>query len=163
MIIRFTKARHADKKHSLTCTRADGSVTWMAESAYFIQHDLVHYAVEMTLGYQHGFYGLVAKGWDIQDFGQVDLATGQKPEIPLEAGQVEFIVGLLQTEMADGQDYEDFCAVLEAACQNRDVPAPPNISNDGLPEVRFRMAELLSTWITLPPGEAIELEFSLGS
>ena len=29
---------------------------------------LTHFAVETTLGYAHGFYGLVADGWDIADF-----------------------------------------------------------------------------------------------
>lgn len=35
----------------------------------FPPHDLTHYTVETTFGYRHGFFGLIAGGWDISDFG----------------------------------------------------------------------------------------------
>src|SRR5207253_2804998 len=55
--------RHPDHTASLSCTRRDGSVTWQRQrgslGAVFPPHDLTHYAVEQTLGFQHGFYGLI--------------------------------------------------------------------------------------------------------
>ena len=37
-----------------------------------VLHDLIHYVVETTLGYREAFFGLLAAGWDIQDFGAID-------------------------------------------------------------------------------------------
>ena len=56
--------RHTDGSASLTLTRTDGSVTWQRQLGQtgnvFPPHDITHYAVETTLGYEHGFFGLVA-------------------------------------------------------------------------------------------------------
>lgn len=72
MLIRFTKAKRADKPDVLTCVRDDGSTTWMHERPGFVLHDLAHYAAEITFGYRLGFFGLVASGWELSnsDFGR---------------------------------------------------------------------------------------------
>lgn len=55
----------------LRCVRAEGSVTWQKQTdrhaAFFALHDLTHFAVETTLGYRRGFFGLIAEGWEIED------------------------------------------------------------------------------------------------
>lgn len=79
MIIRYTKGQ--DKGDSIACFREDGSATW-ARANVGVRHDLIHYVVETTLGLQEAFYGLLAAGWDMHDFGAVDPATGRKIEIP---------------------------------------------------------------------------------
>src|SRR3982751_4823753 len=90
--------RHPDHTASLTCTRRDGSVTWQRQrgslGAVFPPHDLTHYAVEQTLGFQHGFYGLIADGWAIEDFAK----PWPRGPIPPEAQEVELIVGFFDTE-----------------------------------------------------------------
>ena len=66
--IRLTK--RMDGGSVLRCVRADGSVTWQKQdrhAAFFALHDLTHFAVESTLGFRDGFFGLVAQGWDIDD------------------------------------------------------------------------------------------------
>ena len=69
--IKFTKRR--DGSVISRFERADGTATWQRkdgpQARFFAVHDLEHYAVETTLGYQRGFYGLVAEGWDLADFG----------------------------------------------------------------------------------------------
>ena len=81
--------RHADGSASITLTRADGTVTWQRQKGklalVFPPHDLTHYAVETTLGYQHAFYGLVADGWDISDFA----APWPRGPVPGEGREVE--------------------------------------------------------------------------
>jgi hypothetical protein len=36
-------------------------------AAFFALHDLTDFAVESTLGFRCGFYGLAAQGWEIED------------------------------------------------------------------------------------------------
>ena len=50
MVIRLTKGK-GEKPGTLTCVRDDGTTTWQKSSEYFARHDLMHYAVETTLGY----------------------------------------------------------------------------------------------------------------
>jgi len=58
--IQITK--RSDGGGVLRCVRADGSVTWQKQTArhaaFFALHDLTHFAVETTLGYRQGFFGL---------------------------------------------------------------------------------------------------------
>ena len=122
-----------------------------------VQHDMVHYVVETTLGYKDGFYGLLAQGHDIQSFGQVDKRTGKKPVVPVEAIQVECIVELLQTELWDGAPYDDFLDLLKSICLDRSLPAPKSITPEALEAIRREIRRLLRDWQRLPADECIEL------
>lgn len=90
--------RHADGSASLRCSRADGTATWQRQrggyALVFPSHDLTYYAVETTLGYAHGFFGLIADGWDISDFSM----PWSRGPLPPEALEVELIVGLFESE-----------------------------------------------------------------
>ena len=67
LVIRLT--RRPDGAVVFTLRRPDGSSTWQKRTGptaeFFAVHDLTHYAVETTLRYAKGFYGLVAEGWDL--------------------------------------------------------------------------------------------------
>ena len=95
--------KHAGGAASLTCVRADGTSTWQtpkgAQGHFFAQHDLTHYAVETALGCRRGFYGLLADGWNITDFG----APWPRGPMPANALAPELIVGFLDAERASGQ------------------------------------------------------------
>jgi len=156
MLVRFTKGKH--KTYSLTCVRDNGSSTWSTypSSSNFAQHDLVHFAVETTLGYRDAFYGLLAGGRDIPSFGERDQTTGKSPTVPLQAAQTEFIVSLLQAELYDQEINEDFMATLALACGNLDVPV---ITAEQLDQIRRRIKVVLKQWADLPPGEFLEFTF----
>src|ERR1051325_8090044 len=100
LIIRIKKNR--DGTAALSCTRADGSTTWQkqngAHARCFPRHDLTHYAVETVLGFRRGFYGLVAEGWDMSDFG----SPWPRGKLPADAEPAELIVGFLDVERASG-------------------------------------------------------------
>ena len=72
LFIRIKKK--SDGSAALSCLRSDGSVTWQRQDGalgrFFPLHDLTHYAVESELGHSRGFYGLVAGGWNLTDFGK---------------------------------------------------------------------------------------------
>lgn len=61
-------------------------------------HDLTHYAVETALGYRRGFFGLIAEGWDVEG----TTGKGARGPLPVEAGEVERIVGLFDSERGSG-------------------------------------------------------------
>jgi len=156
MNIRFTKGN--DKPNTLTCIRADGSSTWANLGKMPVGHDLTHYAVETTLGLQNSFFGLLAKGYSIQDFA---LPKEQRTiVVPAEAKQTEFVVGLLQAELSDGAPNPEFFAVLDNACRNANLPLPRHRNPRQLDAIRTRIRELLLQWRSVPPGGALELEFT---
>ena len=86
MQIEITK--RPDGAGVLLCTRADGSIAWQKQpvrhGAYFALHDLTHYAVETSLGYRRGFFGLISEGWNMDD----TTGKGSRGPIPPEAAEV---------------------------------------------------------------------------
>jgi hypothetical protein len=150
--VRITK--RPDGAGVLHCTRTDGSVTWQKQrernAPFFALHDLTHFAVETTLGYRRGFFGLVAEGWDIED----TTGKGKRGPLPDEAGEVESIVGFFFTERANGAIWaaQEFNAVSGAARQ---------LTAEELAAVRNRCGELFRQWSAVPAGESIELEYRL--
>jgi hypothetical protein len=154
--------KHADGSAALTCTRADGTVTWQrqqgAQAAFFPRHDLTHFAVETVLGHTRGFYGLVASGWDLTDFG----APWPRGRIPADADPSELIVGFLDTERASGTRWTaaEFNDRAAAYYQEHNLAAPPPVlTDDDLVRVRQRRAELFAQWDAVPDGGTIELSF----
>ena len=164
MLIRFSKAKRADKRDILTCVRDDGSTTWMHERPGFVNHDLAHYAVETNFGYRYGFFGLVRSGWDLhmQSFGR-DPVTKQPLPRPDPSGAplepVEYVVSLLQREYArNGITPDDFHDAMKLYVGEARAAA---IAEDRLAVARTRLRELYAEWERVPPGDALELEFAV--
>ena len=159
LVVRIKK--NVDGRSSLSCTRADGSTTWQsmknAQAAFFPRHDLTHYAVETVLGHRQGFYGLVAAGWDLTDFG----SPWPRGRIPNEAALSEMIVGFLDLERASGEvtRAEDVNNRLRDFCAENDLPAPTPLTDDDLALVRQTRGELFARWESVEPGGALELPY----
>jgi hypothetical protein len=159
LVIRIKK--NADGRSSLSCTRADGTTTWQsmknAQAAFFPRHDLTHYAVETVLRHSHGFYGLVATGWDLSDFG----SPWPRGRIPNEAVLSEMIVGFLDLERASGElvRAEDVNNRLREFCAENGLPAPGPLTEDDLARVRQKRGELFARWESVEPGDALELPY----
>ncbi len=155
LTIRFT--RKPDGSSVLACTRADGTATWQrTHHAFFPLHDLTHYAVETTLGLRYGFYGLLADGWNITDFGERTL-----PGHP-EAFLAEAVVGLLDQERGTGivSDAGGFNRALEAVLAEMDQLHDRPMAQEDLDLIRARFLALAGRWMrTAAPGEALELAF----
>lgn len=145
---------------ALSCTRADGSVTWQrtsaAHAAFFARHDLTHYAVETVLGYGIGFYGLLAAGWEFTDFG----APWPCGPIPADADPAELIVGFFDAERAGDrpwttEQFNEFARSFYGEAHSD----PPVVTADQLSAIRQRMSELFQQWDAINPGETLELSF----
>lgn len=157
--------KNSDGTAALSCTRANGTVTWQrqlgAQGMFFPRHDLTHYAVETVLGLHSAFYGLIADGWDISDFGP----PWPRGRIPEEAGVAELIVGFLDAERASPErwtasDFNDKATIYYH--DHHSSTTPPTLTDDDLLRIRQRRAELFAEWEAVPPGSAIELPFPPG-
>ena len=147
LTVQMTKRK--DGASVLRCVRADGSVTWQKQdrhAAFFALHDLTHFAVESTLGFHDGFFGLIAQGWDIEE------TTGKEARGRLgeEAIVVERIVGLIGQERASGamMTADEFSGF-----------AGRRVEEAELQSVRSLCAELFWQWRELPPGSTLQLSW----
>ena len=163
--LRIRLKRHSDGSASITLTRADGSVTWQRQrgslALVFPSHDLTHYAIEQTLSYPAGFYGLVADGWDVSDFA----FPWPRGPIPAQAREVEMVVGLFDGERRDRAHWDSagFNAQLQqlATCGKfAGSLVPRTMSDDDLERVRAVRTALLARWGATPSGNVLELEFT---
>jgi hypothetical protein len=159
LVIRIKKK--TDGSAALSCRRADGSVTWQRQERqqgrFFPLHDLTHYAVETVLDQLRGFYGLVAGGWDLADFGS------PWPRGPLPGGALaaELIVGFLDRERAVGETWPAAQCNASAATYygQHGLSGACVVTDDDLERVREKRRDLFAQWAALPAGETLELRF----
>lgn len=159
MKIQFKKENH--KPSILTCIRTDDSTTWVKMYPGFEAHDLGHYAVETVLKFENAFYGMVAKGSNIEDF---ELPREKRPTEVLphnlapEALISEHLVNLLMTK-AQNKDNLDIMASLRPILKENNLPFPENLTADKMEEVWTSFNDLQRRWLQLPMGATLELEF----
>ena len=111
-------------------------------------HDLTHYAVETTLAYRRGFFGLIFEGWNVED----TTGKGMRGSLPAEALEVEHMVGLFDRERGTGLLWtvEEFNEI-----------APRPITQADLEQIRATRARLFQEWFGTPTGDKLALEFSV--
>jgi hypothetical protein len=149
-VLRIEIARRADGVGVLRCTRQDGSVTWQKQpkhGGHFALHDLTHYAVETALGYRRGFFGLIAEGWEVED----TTGKGARGPLPMEAVEVEKIVGLFDSERGSGMLWtaEEFSQF-----------APRPLTEAEILSVRALRGALFKQWFAIEPGQELELRLT---
>jgi hypothetical protein len=156
-MIQITK--RLDGAGVLKCIRVDGTSTWQKKnerhSAHFALHDLTHFAVETTLGYRNGFFGLVEQGWDMNDV----TGKGSRGILPAEAPEVESIVGLFDAERASGgmwttDEFNNFASMRLAEGQPARL-----LSTEEISRIKARRSELFQRWSAIPIGQVLELLF----
>ncbi len=164
MLIRLKKTRDGVV---LTCFRdsAAPAVQRTGHGGFFAMHDLIHYAVENTLGMEHAFFGLMAEGWDFESFG--DHTDERYKQMPAEAVVAEHVVAVLSRRYMDrawsdeellSAWSEEVNAEIALVLGRADLPARPIESSDLLTICR-RFDRLLDFWAAVPVGEHLELSF----
>jgi hypothetical protein len=159
-MLRIQITKKPDGGGVLRCIREDGSVTWQTQperhAAFFALHDLTHFAVESALAFEHGFFGLIAQGWEIDD----TTGKGARGSLPAEAGAVEYIVGAVFSEGSGGavtaDEFNEFAAIHATSGGQ---PAPRRLTDQDLERVRRLRTELFRKWRAVAPGETLELSF----
>lgn len=154
MEIKFAKKRD---KHVISCTRADGSCTWMETDEFFVQHDLMHYCVETVLHFKSAFFGMLAGGVSITDF---ELPKNRRPFAYTEETLVaESIVNLLSMERVAGP-VENFAdALAEAHAKLKHATSRPAVDEERLAMIRTKYEQLLQQWRALSVNEGLILHF----
>jgi hypothetical protein len=160
LLIRIKKK--TDGSAALSCIRRDGTTTWQRQDGqlgrFFPLHDLTHYAVETVFGFQRAFYGLLAEGWDISDFGTPE----SRGRIPDEAGLAEMVVGFFDLERMSGEreTANELNERIQSVRADRGLPPTSfRASDEQIARVRELRADLFARWTAVPPGEALELSF----
>jgi len=165
--LRIEIGKRRDGATTFRLVRADGSATWQRHegntAAFFPLHDLEHFAVETVLGHGRGFYGLVAEGWELGDFG----TPWPRGPMPADMDPSESIVGFLDLERATGVELtaDEVNEQLRAKLGERNASAGSgrvHITDEDLAHVRAVVRELHAKWWELPPGETMSLEFDVG-
>lgn len=164
LTLRFKKK--SDGAVAISYVRPDGSATWATGATdtarFFAHHDLGHYAVETTLGLRRAFLGLLADGWDLDDFGSPWPRGKFAPEDIADLMLAEFLAGALDGEPFLGGPLvaAEFNRMVHERCTEREgTPCPRPITDDELAAVRARRSELVALWARLPMGETLELSF----
>ena len=154
--IHFSKK--PDGSSILHCERDDGSATWQRhKTEFFVHHDLTHLAVESTLGLRYGFYGLLACGWNVSDFGSREL-----PEHAIrDAMLAEAIAGLLDQERATGvwALAADFNVALEASLSAMGHEMYCVVTQSELDAIRKRFMELIRRWGRTGIGDQLTWQY----
>lgn len=162
LLIQLTK--RSDGNAVLKCVRDDGTETWQKQegshAAFFPLHDLTHYSVETELSLGSGFYGLIARGWSIDD----TTGKGSRGALPDDALFVENVVGTLDAERASGSRWtaEEFNDSTERFARNGGRVVPRRLTDDEIARIRRRRAQLFAEWDALPAGKTLELRFDVG-
>jgi|GEM_PF-295773 hypothetical protein len=157
MVIQLKKGR--DGPATLACVRSDGTRTWGKEHPFFPVHDITHCVVESVLGFDQAFFGLIATGWEIDDFAK----PGASRRLPFQAIVAEHVVGIFDREralvepMTPDEFNESVVASLPPA--QRDAFTP--LSAEQLAQVRASRQALAARWHALAPGATMEVPFPL--
>jgi hypothetical protein len=153
--------KRADGDVIFRCIRADGSVTWQrhagARGVFFAYHDLTHLAVERTLGLRHGFFGLIASGWDLGD----TEGKGPRGPLPDETIAVENLVGFFDRERGSLSEWtaEEFNAAAQSYASQRGSPVPMSLSDDEVARTRAAIRSLHAEWNATPNGRVFRQSF----
>lgn len=146
----------------LACIR-EGSVALQRtrHGSFFALHDLMHYAVESTLGMRQGFFGLMAAGWDFATFG--DREDPRYRDIPAEALAAEQLVGILFTRISErGLADPELLPLLADEINtawSAALHAEPGagLQPRQLADILHRFEDLSQRWTAVPLGEHLEL------
>ncbi len=144
----------------LTVKRADGTSTWTRLYPGLEIHDLAHYAVESVLGLEFAFYGILAQGYDIDDFEapkDVRSSDLQPKNLRPEALQTEHLVNLLLTELQFGVPLDDFLSQFATILEQSELPPMEQLTTTSLRKIRCCLNELCTCWRATKVDELLEL------
>lgn len=155
MMISLTKKEQG--KAVLTCTRNDGTITWKHTDAFFISHDICHYAVETVLPLHNGFYGMLASGTDITEFDRP--AAQRNTTISAETVFTEHLVNVFMIDQRQG-GIGDICGMIANAFpQSVEEGLLLKLTGQKIDQIRQRYAALLYQWQQVADNSSLNLEY----
>lgn len=162
MLIRIKK----EEVPILEYTRKDGSVTWGKIQPAMVAHDLAHYVVETQLGFTQGFYGLLADGWNIEDF---EKPRSERPQqllpknLPAEAIYTEHLVNMLLVSLQSKGALEFHFTAFQQIVKDHQLAASKSLTFNQFKDLHQKLKELLNAYKIVVPPEHLELKFLVGT
>ncbi len=142
--------------HALTCRRQDGTATWSKlKGAFGPMHDLAHYVVETSPGFERGFYGLLALGHNITSFEQ----DANISWIGKQGLYVECIVMGLQYLFSGEITEATFEQVVNDATRKLGIEPWITFKPFQINLLLSRYEQIVMEWTQLPAGETMILPF----
>jgi hypothetical protein len=149
----------------LACHRKadDAEIQRTGHGGFFGPHDLLHYAVETTLGYTEGFFGLVSSGWSFKNFTRHDDPNYRSP--PSQAIVAENIVAAFFMHLPDASPGDPEVLNILTEEINGDLAAclsagkPPILTADQVAAIYLGFEELRRQWAAVPMDGHLELLF----
>jgi len=160
--MRILLTKFSNTHHALEVVRADGSRDRTeGVSREFLFHDLLHYAVETSLGTQGGFWGALANGKTFDDLndrsGKAMTMMGGSANLALVERVVGMMTGALKEAESPGGD------VLEALRRYHEAlgeELPPWCTEEFAADVRERMRRLQGHWKATPYRSTMEIAWA---
>ena len=145
MKITFTKINHGS--HTVHIKRNDGSeASVILDTPTYFFHDICHYAVEKTLHFADGFWGMLNKGYGFEEL------SGKENQLTVALRYIECIVGPVQS-VAQGYMPADFFPTAIAYLE------PEFDAIVILQECLLHIKQLQQSWQKLAYGETLILDF----
>jgi hypothetical protein len=152
MIVRITKKA---ERNLLACIRSDKSYTITNAGPGLPHHDIAHYVVESQLELKNGFFGLIAKGYTIDQLSDPEIIRKLGPESWL----AEILTRALQSLHSRACTVDQFLPLVQAEVETRRDLEMPVLNEEIILIMLRRYQELLLEWSEIKDGNALEMEF----
>jgi len=161
MALTLRYKKKGDGSAAFTAIRGDGSSTTAqlgAAGGFGPVHDMAHYVVEDQFRIRKGFLGLLANGWNIEDFTTGALDRMIREGVIKDAGRAEVVAGLLSGDSFSPfpLSVDDFNWTVQS--QSEEIPS---LTADELATLRQRLTALRDQWDALHSGETLELSIDI--
>jgi len=157
--MRILLTKLSNTHHALEIVRTDGSrdrVELVTRELLF--HDLLHYAVESSMGTQVGVWGALASGKTFADLNDRTGAAMRDSAAGL-AG-VEVVVGMMTGAVKRMETPGGEVAALREYHAALGKELPPWCTEDLVAAVRERMRRLQGHWKATPYGKTMEIAWA---
>lgn len=157
MPLRILLHKLTDERHALEIVRDDGrSERIECETRSYLEHDLLHYAVEAGAGLDAGFWGSLAGG---RTLGEMNDRSRPEPAYAGPDGMViERVVGALSS-VTKGRTPEALVSGLAHYAESLGQPWPTWLTVPFVEAVQERMRRLVGRWRATPFGRTMDLSW----
>jgi hypothetical protein len=155
--VRVRFHRVSDDRHQLEVIREDGSRDQVScETRSYLEHDLLHFAVEAEAGLRDGFWGNLARGKTLEQMNDRTGASmaGEVPQLM----QIEQVVGAM-SRLRDGEPPAALARGFVSYCEQIGATVPSWFDEALVEAAARRMRALQGHWRATPHGETMELRW----
>lgn len=156
MTIRILFHKVSDDRHVLEIVRDDGRLERVdCETRSYLEHDLLHFAVETEASLRGGFWGALASG---RTLAQMNDRARPTPYGTSEMMVIERVVGVL-SGLTKGRTPEEMVSGLERYAASSSEPTPSWLTTSFVAGVQERLRRLIGRWKATPFGGTMELRW----